>query len=111
METNNYRDEIDLKELFKEIWLKKYVILIFTAISSIISIYYSLSIPNFYTSSALLAPISKDESLSTQLGQYSSIANLAGIGLGSDVNTKNQRLLNVFSLIIFLKTNFCLILS
>lgn len=106
METNNYRDEIDLKELFKEIWLKKYVILIFTAISSIISIYYSLSIPNFYTSSALLAPISKDESLSTQLGQYSSIANLAGIGLGSDVNTKNQEAIERIQSYNFFKNQF-----
>jgi len=106
METNNYKDEIDLKELFKEIWLKKYVILIFTAISSIISLYYSLSIPNFYTSSALLAPISKDESLSTQLGQYSSIASLAGIGLGSDVNTKNQEAIERIQSYNFFKNQF-----
>lgn len=106
METNNFKNEIDLKELFKVIWLKKYIILIFTAISSFVSIYYSLSIPNFYSSSALLAPISKDESLTNQLGQYSGIASLAGIGLGSDANLKNQEAIERIQSYDFFQNHF-----
>lgn len=106
MQNNNFNDEIDLKELFKIIWLKKYIILTSIVVSLIASIIYSISIPNFYTSSALLAPISKDESLTTQLSQYSGMANLASIGISSDVNLKNQEAIERIQSYDFFQNHF-----
>mgnify|MGYP003619493761 FL=1 len=38
----NYEDEIDLRELFKTLWIYKYLILIFTSFITILSIIYVL---------------------------------------------------------------------
>lgn len=79
-----YDDEIDLIELFKIIWQGKLKIFIFTFLASILSVFFSLSLPNIYTSDAKLASVSSDESslnnISKQLG---GLASFAGVSLGS----------------------------
>ena len=49
---------------------------------------YALSLPNIYTSKSLLSPIQVNNSLSSQLGNYSSLAGLAGFDLGTDSGSK-----------------------
>ena len=93
MENNNpqgtdaksqYDDEIDLIELFRIIWNGKLRIIIFTFLASILSVFFSLSLPNIYTSDAKLVSVSSDESslnnISKQLG---GLASFAGVSLGS----------------------------
>ena len=51
-----YDDEIDLRELFAALWASKATILGIVLISALVSVLVALSLPNKYTSQALLAP-------------------------------------------------------
>jgi|TARA_B110000259_G_scaffold8037_1_gene8768 uncharacterized protein involved in exopolysaccharide biosynthesis len=85
-----YDDEIDLKELFLVILNKKIFIGVVTSTALILSIIYSLSLSNIYTAQSLLAPVSQEDSLSSKLGNLSSIASLGGFSLPSDGGSKTQ---------------------
>ena len=85
----NLDDEINLKELFSIFWNQKLLITSITTLAAIASVLYALSLPNIYLSSALLAPTSSEDSLSSKLGGYSSLAGLAGISLPSDSGGKS----------------------
>ena len=61
--------EIDLLQLITELWNKKALIIFLTTIAAIISVLYSLSLPNIYRSQALLAPAdSQSQGMSSSLG-------------------------------------------
>ena len=78
-----YDDEIDLRELFGVLWAGKIKIIAITAVFAIASIIYSLSVPNQYKATALLAPAQSDGGgLSGALGQLGGLASLAGVSLG-----------------------------
>ena len=70
-QTSPMDDEIDLRELFITIWQGKWVIIFITAIFSVGSVFYALSIPDEYKATALLAPASSSGS--------SSLSKLAGL--------------------------------
>ena len=75
---------IGLRELFKVLWEEKSLITIVIALASIVSVVVSLSMPNIYQSTAILAPKSDDASgLSRLASQYGGLASLAGINLGA----------------------------
>jgi uncharacterized protein involved in exopolysaccharide biosynthesis len=81
-------DEIDLRELFGVLWNGKWWIAGITAIASIISIAFALSLPNIYQSEALLAPASSsDGGLAKQYGGLASLAGISLPGGGSDNKT------------------------
>lgn len=88
-ENKIYDDEIDLLKLINIFWKKKFLIIFITVIGGFSSIYYSLSLPNIYTSSALLTATSNNESSQGMLSRYSGMASLAGISLPSS-GTKNK---------------------
>ena len=90
---NLNNDEIDLKEIFIVLWRKKFLIAFCTTLSAIISIFYAISLPNIYTSSALLAPTSTEDNLSSKLSNYQSLAGLAGIGLPNQGGSKAEEAL------------------
>ena len=77
-------DEIDLRELASAIWQGKWLIICITAIFSVASVFYALSVPDEYKSTVLLAPASSSggAGLSKLAGQYGGLASLAGINLG-----------------------------
>jgi uncharacterized protein involved in exopolysaccharide biosynthesis len=77
-------DEIDLRELASAIWQGKWLIICITAIFSVASVFYALSVPDEYKSTVLLAPASSSggSGLSKLAGQYGGLASLAGINLG-----------------------------
>ena len=79
-----YDEEIDFKEIFIALWNKKAIISIITLAFAIFSVFYALSLPNIYSSNAVLAPSSESSSISSKLGGLSSIAGLAGVSLPSD---------------------------
>ena len=81
--------EIDLIDLFLAIWNKKFLISIFVCSAAILSVTYALLLPNIYTSSALLSPSSQNDSLSSKLGGYSSLAGLAGVSLPREAGNKS----------------------
>tara|TARA_B100001287_G_C22577890_1_gene479526 strand:+ start:50 stop:988 length:939 start_codon:yes stop_codon:yes gene_type:complete len=86
---NSY-DHIDLNELFFILWNKKLLILLATSIFAILSINYSLRLPNIYTSEALLAPSNQSESMNSTLASYSALAGLAGVSLPTGSASKSQ---------------------
>lgn len=75
-------DEIDLRELFTVIWRGKWSIIIITFLVAVVSVFYSLSLPNIYKSEALLAPVTESSNLKVP-GQLGGLAALAGVNLGS----------------------------
>ena len=85
----DYDDEIDLRELFAVLWDGKKTILSIVFLSGLISVLVALSLPNKYTSQALLAPRS-DSGAGGALGQMASqfggLASLAGVNLGGLVD-------------------------
>ena len=78
--SNSLNDELDLKDLFQAFWIRKNLIILITFTSAIFSVFFALSLPNIYTSSALLAPTSPNESLESKIG-VSSIAGITGLNL------------------------------
>lgn len=98
--------EIDLKELFLVIWNKKIFIGATTSIAAILTIILALSLPNIYTSQSLLAPASKEDSLSSKLGGFSSIASLGGFSLPSDGGSKSQEAIERIKSFEFFSTYF-----
>ena len=87
---NNYDDEIDLRELFHVLWDKIFYIGAITSIFSLISIIYTLMLPNIYQSQAVMMPMEANQGMSGMLGQYSGMASLAGISLPSESGSKAQ---------------------
>jgi len=78
-------DEIDLRELWSAIWKGKWLIIILTALFSMFSVLYALSVADEYKSTVLLAPASSSSSssLSKLAGKFGGLASLAGINLGA----------------------------
>ena len=85
---NILSDEIDLAEIFKILWENKKIIIGFTTFSAIFSVFYALSLPNIYSSNALLAPTSPEESLQSKIGA-TSLGGLAGLNIPKDYVKKS----------------------
>ena len=78
---DNQLEEFTLKDLILLFWSKKFFILSVTLLFAICSIYYSLSLQNKYTSSALLIANQSENSSVGGLSQFAGVASLAGISL------------------------------
>ena len=78
-------DEINLRELITILWHGKLLIASIMSIAATLSIAVSLSMPNIYQATTILAPKSSGGSggLARLASQYSGLANLAGVDLGS----------------------------
>ena len=76
-----FEDEIDLGAILNFILTKKKWIILITLIFSFLSVIYSLSIPNIYSSNTLLAPTKQEESLSNKLVGISPVARFTGFPL------------------------------
>lgn len=101
--SDDFDEEIDIKELFNILMAGKLVIIAVTTFVSIIAVIYSLFTPNIYESRALLVPVDSSDSISRAFGGYSSLAGLAGINLPSNSNENNtpQALEKIKSLSFF----------
>ena len=80
-EVFNENDFLDLSEIFKTLWKNKITVLVFTFFSGIFSVFYSLSLPNIYTSSAVVQVAESENSnqLSSLSNQFSGVASLVGL--------------------------------
>jgi LPS O-antigen subunit length determinant protein (WzzB/FepE family) len=86
---DNFDDEIDLKELFLALWDKKFFITLTTTVFAIISIIFSLQLPNIYTSKTILSPVNQEQSLSSKLGS-NALANITGFDIQGGMSNKTQ---------------------
>ncbi len=85
-----YDDGIDIKELFFALWDRKFIIISITTVFAISSVFIALSLPNIYSSKALLSPSGQQDSLSSTLGSFSGLAGMAGISLPGDAGDPSQ---------------------
>lgn len=83
-------NDVDISEIFSLIWQFKVWLLIALFVSGLCSALYSLSLPNIYTSAALMKTsdsASNDSSNSSALG---SIANITGLNLSPSAGSSNK---------------------
>ena len=83
-------DEVDIEAILRILLDGKWLIASATTFLSIISLIYSLQLPNIYESRALLTPVEPSSSLSGALQSYSSLAALAGVSLPSQNSESNS---------------------
>ena len=89
--SDQYDDEIDLRELFSVLWAGKVKIIAITTVFAVASVIYALSVPNQYKATALLAPAqSGGGGLSGALGQLGGLASLAGVSIGGGESSESQ---------------------
>ena len=88
--TSEFSDEIELKLLFKGIWLSRYFIILLSFIGATFSVFYAISIPDTYKSEATVLVETNDND-AAGMSQYSGLASMAGISLGgSSANRKDE---------------------
>ena len=93
--SQNNKEEIDLADLIKALWSARLFIIISVSIFSAASIFYALSKPNIYSSSALLVPAAQEggaSGLSGLAGQLGGLASLAGVSLGGSTGINKTEL-------------------
>lgn len=78
--SNDFGDEINFVELFNVLWDGKWIVLSLTSFVSIIGVIYSLSLPNIYSSKALLSPVDSSNSIYGSLRGYAGFTGFGGIG-------------------------------
>ena len=89
--TNDYDDEIDLRELFGVLWSGKIKIIVITAVFAVASVIYALSVPNQYKATTVLAPSQSDGgALSSALGGLGGFASFAGVSIGGGKSSESQ---------------------
>jgi len=89
--TDQYDDEIDLRELFSVLWGGKKLIVGITAVFALVAVFYALSIPNQYRATALVSPAQDSGGgLSGALGQLGGLASLAGVSIGGGESSEAQ---------------------
>lgn len=94
--TNEYDDEIDLRELFSVLWASKNLIAKVTAVFAVVSVLFALSVPNQYKASTVLAPAQQEAvGLAGALGQLGGLASLAGVSIGESEGNESQMALEI----------------
>ncbi len=87
--TDDLDDYIDLEDFLGVLYRGKWIIASIFVIFSIISVIFSLSLPNIYQSKALLVPVETNERVSSPLSSYGSLASIAGINFLPQLNEGN----------------------
>ena len=93
MDSENFQDKNDgmnLLDLILVLWNRKILISSISTFAAIFSVLFALSLPNIYTSKAILTPTGSDNSLSSKLGAFSGLAGLAGVSLPGDSGDKTE---------------------
>mgnify|MGYP001425576822 CR=1 FL=1 len=74
--------ELDLSQIFMTVWERKSIVVVITGVFAILSVIYSLSLPNYFKSSSILELSGGTNTISAGSGSaYSGLAALAGINI------------------------------
>jgi LPS O-antigen subunit length determinant protein (WzzB/FepE family) len=98
---NRDDDEIDIFDLWHLVLKRKWIVVGFTLLFSVASVFYALSLPNMYKSTVVLLPAESAQGgglagLAGQLG-VGGIAALAGVNLGSSGTDKAVEALEILT--------------
>ena len=97
--------EIDIYEIISILYRKKISILAISFLFVVISVFFAFSLPNKYSSFALLAP-SGDQNTNKMLGQMGGLASLAGISLDENSSKTEEAIERIQSYEFFEKFIF-----
>ncbi|HAW57544.1 MAG TPA: hypothetical protein DCX03_00790 [Bacteroidales bacterium] len=87
MNNSAVNDEIDLREIFKVIWKRKFWIIGFVAVVCAVTVVIVMKMDNIYESRAILRPSQNNTSqMSSIASSLGGLASLAGINIGSTGN-------------------------
>ena len=82
---------IDLIEIFRLLWSKKYFITIIVTFSAVFSYFYAVSLVNYFQSDALLEVV--DSSNETSASRLSGYASMIGMDIGDKEANKSDLVL------------------
>ncbi|TVP51820.1 MAG: LPS O-antigen length regulator, partial [Halomonadaceae bacterium] len=84
-QADGHTEEVDLAALFQALWDGKWWIISTTLVAALVAVLYALWLPDKYTASALVAPVSEGVGggLSAMASQYGGLATLAGVNMGA----------------------------
>ena len=103
---NENSEDISLRELINLFLSKWKFISALTFCFAIISVIYAISLPNIYTSRALLSKTNSDQSAMGMLSQFSGMASLAGISLPSESGDRSIEAIEKVRSFEFFNNNF-----
>lgn len=83
--------EVNLIDLFSVLWLGKWKIASISFLFAVLSVFYSLTLPDIYRSEVTLAPAADSSSLKIP-GQLGGLAALAGVNLGGSSEGNKTKL-------------------
>lgn len=93
-------DDLDENIIF--LWSKKYFIFKITFLFALLSIVISLILPNIYSSKAILAGVNIEDTLSSKLGNLSTLASFSGFDFeDSNISQINEAIQRISSLEFF----------
>lgn len=75
-------DSIDIKKIFNTIFDRKKTIFLIVLCSALLSLFYSISLPNLYRTQALLEAVDSSTSESSGFGDLGGLASVAGVSIG-----------------------------
>ena len=101
-ENTTYEDEIDTKELFSVLWKAKKLIIVITSFFALSSVFYALSLTNFYKSEAILSVGGESNPLGSLSGM-GGLASMVGINLPSSGEAKSEIAMKTIQSRAFLK--------
>lgn len=88
-----YEENLEIQDLISAVWKNRILVVSLTSLSIIISVIVALSLPNYYQSSAVLAPVDDDNSLKSQLSSLSGLASISGISIpGQSIDKSSEAL-------------------
>ena len=101
MKEQSFEDEIDLLVLFKAIWEKRIFIIISTAVISLASIIYALSLTNYYTSESILNI--RDSQDSSMVNNSFGLTSMVGLNLFGQTNEDASEIIELIQSREFVK--------
>jgi len=90
-------NEIDLREIFRVLWARKWLIGGTTFAGTVVAVIIALMLPNIYRAEALLAPNQNDGvgNASARIAQFGGLASLAGINMTNGSSDKTALSLEI----------------
>lgn len=101
-----HEQNLEVQDLISAIWNNRILVVSFTTLSIVISIIVALSLPNYYQSSAVLAPVDDDNSLQSQLSSLSGLASISGINIPKQSVDKSSEALKRLESFKFFSEHF-----